>query len=79
MSPDQLEAFMKEWDDWSNWSGIRAGVQEMEYRSAAAERDRLADRLWVELMDWCKARKAHPTDYNDLFEIVGRIRGRWQA
>lgn len=30
--------------------------------------------LWSQLMDWCKNRKAHPADYNDLFAIVTRAR-----
>lgn len=32
------------------------------------------DWLWVQFMDWCKKRRVHPGDYNDLFAIVGRAR-----
>jgi hypothetical protein len=35
-----------------------------------------ADWLWVQLMDWCKQRRANPRDYNDLFAIVGSLRDR---
>jgi hypothetical protein len=33
-----------------------------------------ADLLWIKLMDWCKKRNFRPTDFGDLFAIVGEVR-----
>jgi len=33
------------------------------------------DWLWTKLMEWCKGRRVHPADYNDLFSIVSDARG----
>lgn len=33
-----------------------------------------ANFLWLELMDWCKNRREHPAEHNDLFSIVKKLR-----
>jgi hypothetical protein len=49
-------------------------LHEMVQRERGEERKHCADQLWAELMGWCKQRRVHPSDYNDLFAIVKRIR-----
>lgn len=36
--------------------------------------NKIADWLWIELMDVCKKRNTHPGDNNDLFLLVKKLR-----
>lgn len=53
------------------------GIRSLKVPAEAGGKEPAApsgDWLWVQLMDWCKKRRVHPAEYNDLFEIVGRAR-----
>lgn len=68
------------WQHRQRWTELFRGLTDDAQRAVHEKTPKpdVGGWLWRHLMDWCRKRGVHPSNYNDLFDIVRAARAEFE-